>query len=125
MNTGNLRDHYGRNKQTVQGSLCLFFLFFKIQICSTVPSFDKLVRGNQTIISKESWELLDWSLDRTFTLKTVDKSKVFVLAFHCKAVCRQENSIWFSLNIGLCKVQRDGMIFWPKNHASHRTGLCS
>ena len=61
-----------------------FFLFFKIQICSTVPSFDKLVRGNQTIISQEAWELLDWSLDRTFTLKTVDKSKVFELPFQCK-----------------------------------------
>ena len=61
-----------------------FFIFFKIQICSTVPSFDKLVRGNQTIISQEAWELLDWSLDRTFTLKTVDKSKVFELPFQCK-----------------------------------------
>ena len=115
----------GETNKLSKDHYVFFFLFFKIQICSTVPSFDKLVRGNQTIISKESWELLDWSLDRTFTLKTVDKSKVFVLAFHCKAVCRQENSIWFSLNIGLCKVQRDGMIFWPKNHASHRIGLCS
>lgn len=83
-----------------------FFLFFKIQICSTVPSFDKLVRGNQTIISQEAWELLDWSLDRTFTLKTVDKSKVFELPFQCKAVWRQENSCQFSLNVSLCKLQR-------------------
>ena len=83
-----------------------FFLFFKIQICSTVPMFDKLVRGNQTIISQEAWELLDWSLDRTFTLKTVDKSKVFELPFQCKAVRRQENSCRFSLNVGLCKLQR-------------------
>ena len=97
-----------------------FFLFFKIQICSTVPSFDKLVRGNQTIISQEAWELLDWSLDRTFTLKTVDKSKVFELSFQCKAVGRQENSSYFSLNVGLCKMQRDVMIFSPKNHELHK-----
>ena len=101
-----------------------FFLFFKIQICSTVPSFDKLVRGNQTIISQEAWELLDWSIDRTFTLKTVHNSKVFVLAFQCKVVWRQESSSLFSLNVGLCNVQRDGMIYLPKHHAPHRIGLC-
>lgn len=91
-----------------------FFIFFKIQICSTVPSFDKLVRGNQTIISQEAWELLDWSLDRTFTLKTVDKSKVFELPFQCKAVWRQENSSYFSLNVGLCKLQRMALYLHPK-----------
>ena len=91
-----------------------FFIFFKIQICSTVPSFDKLVRGNQTIISQEAWELLDWSLDRTFTLKTVDKSKVFELPFQCKAVWRQENSSYFSRNVGLCKLQRMALYLHPK-----------
>ena len=86
-------------------TMFIFFLFFKIQICSSVPSFDKLARGNQTIISQEAWELLDWSLDRTFTLKTVHNSKVFVLAFQCKAAWRQESSTWFSLNVGLCNLQ--------------------
>ena len=46
-----------------------------MQVCNTVPSFDKLLKGKQ-IISQEAWEILEWSLDRTFTLKSVDKSKV-------------------------------------------------
>ena len=78
------------------------------------------MRGNQTIISQEAWELLDWSLDRTFTLKTVDKSKVFEPPFQCKAVWRQENSCRFSLSVGLCKLQRDGVIFSPKDHEIHK-----
>jgi len=44
------------------------------QVCKTVPSFDKLLKGKY-IISQEAWEILDWSLDRTFILKSVDKSK--------------------------------------------------
>lgn len=46
-----------------------------VQDCSAIPSFHKLLKGKQ-IISREALEILDWSLDRTFTLKTVDKAKL-------------------------------------------------
>ena len=48
-------------------------------MCNTVPSFDKLLKGKEIIFSQEAWEILDWTLDRTFTLKTVDKSKVILI----------------------------------------------
>lgn len=80
-----------------------------MQVCKTVPSFDKLLKGKQ-IISQEAWEILEWSLDRTFTLKSVDKSKVtlciinfplgvvsaFILSKHdvfCKYITKAHSTI--------------------------------
>ncbi|XP_068693823.1 protein mono-ADP-ribosyltransferase PARP16-like [Montipora capricornis] len=45
-----------------------------ILICNTIPSFDNLLKG-KVEISQEAWEILEWSMDRTFSLKSMDKSK--------------------------------------------------
>ncbi|XP_068740843.1 protein mono-ADP-ribosyltransferase PARP16-like isoform X1 [Montipora capricornis] len=45
-----------------------------ILICNTIPSFDNLLKG-KVQISQEAWEILEWSMDRTFSLKSIDKSK--------------------------------------------------
>lgn len=45
-----------------------------VQVCREVPSFGKILKGKQ-IISQEAWDILDWALDRTFAMKSVDKSK--------------------------------------------------
>lgn len=55
--------------------LTIFSWFLQVQVCSAVPSFNKILKGKQ-MLSQEAWDILDWALDRTFAMKSVDKSKV-------------------------------------------------
>lgn len=46
-----------------------------VQVCSTVPAFDKLLtETNEKVYAQETWDILDWALDRTFALRSVKKS---------------------------------------------------
>ena len=69
-----------------------FLFFYQVQVCNKVPSFHKLLKGKQ-IVSQEVWEILDWSLDRTFALKSVDKSKVMLcITMYKPLICKINNS---------------------------------
>lgn len=45
-----------------------------ILVCNAVPSFERLLSGRATL-SQEALDVLEWCMDRAFTLKSIDKSK--------------------------------------------------
>ncbi|RMX57747.1 hypothetical protein pdam_00020081 [Pocillopora damicornis] len=59
-----------------------------VQVCSTVPAFDKLLtETSEKVYAQETWDILDWALDRTFALRSVKKSVLVSYNFRDNYFC--------------------------------------